>query len=318
MGRAKRAGIDLEFELDNGYYAAGFAQGMSQGISSKYYLTSVVEYAHAAMARDFNDTMSAVSQNKPWSFHHVYEPGQVGVPGMELWQNKLYGRGNKRQASFEWQVSKMPILSPQERLNDPNDPINAAVDDLSDEAWTKLNDEEYVFRLRAPIMEYGLHVNIKPRPGTKALFIPTWKRQFHFSGSKKAGTRTATPRNFMFSKHNVPDFNYHNPQEPSVKGGTVGQFTSQWVAFWSGGGADASFNLHVKKAVEGGLDDWEKAFGTKVKGTRARKGIAQMHSFRSKKAAFESGRNLAKAYVEGKARTYASATKYIDRYGVYD
>lgn len=317
MGVVKKPGIDLEFELEEGYFATGFAQGLAQTISSKYYLTSVVEYAHTMMSRDFNDTMSAISQNKPWAFQHVYEPGQVGVQSMQLWENKLYGRGEKRQASFTWKMSHMPILTPEERLDDPKDPINAAADELSDEAWMKLNEKHYVFRMRAPIMEYGLRTDIKPRPGTKMLFIPTWKKQFHYTGSRRTGTIKATPKNFMFSKHNVPDFNYHNPQEPSVKGGTVGQFTAQWVAFWSGGGATASFNSHVRGALEGGLGEWEKQFGRSMSGSRTRKGVASFKTFNNKKAAFESGRNLAKAFVEGKARSYKSASKYIDDYGVF-
>lgn len=320
MGLAKKAGIDLDFDLADGYYATGFAKGLSEGFSSKYYLTSVVEYAFAMMGSDFKAQMAAVAQTKPWAFQHVYEPGHVGEPGFELWTNKLYGRGEKRQASFQWEISKLPILKPEERLHNPdnpNDPINKAYEEMSDEAWDKLNDEDYVFRMRAPIMEYGLMTVITPRPGTKALFIPTDRPTYHWSGSKKKGTQTATAKHFRFDKANVPDWDYKNPQDPSGAGTTVGQFTKQWVAYWAGGGSDATFQNHVRRGIEGGLDDWGREFGKKVKGNRTRRQTAKMHTFKSAKAAEESGRNLAAGYIRGKARTFAQASKYIDKYGVY-
>jgi hypothetical protein len=261
--------------------------------------------------------MAGIAANKPWAFQHVYEPNHVGEPGFELWTNKLYGRGEKRQASFEWKVSKLPILKPEERLANPEDPISLVRDEISEEAWQKLNDEDYVFRMRAPIMEYGLTTVITPRPGTKALFIPTFATNWHMTGSVKQGNKRSVAHNFRFEKTNVPDWDYKNPQEPSVRGTTVGQFTAQWVAFWAGGGADAAWSGHVKRGIEGGLDDWGKAMGKKVKGTRTRRGTAKVFAFNENRAAEEAGRNLAKAYITGKARSYAQASKYIDKYGVY-
>lgn len=311
MGKAKRAGIDLDFDLSDGYFALGFAQGLSTSMSSKYYLSAVVEYAYSMMNQDFNVQMQAVAQTKPWAFHHVYEPGHVGEAGFELWQNKLYGRGERRQASFEWQTSKLPILKPEERAQDPNDPMSKVDPDIIDQ----LSDEDYVFRMRAPIMEYGLTTVITPRPGTKALFIPTFKTNIRRTGKK--GDYSFTGQNFRFEKVNVPDWDYKNPQEPSRQGSTVGQFTKQWVAFWSGGGAQASWDNHVKRGIEGGLDDWGKQMGKKVRGNKTRRFTTSVMAFNNAKAAEESGRNLAQAYIKGKARSYASASKYIDKYGVF-
>lgn len=313
MGLRKKPGIDLEFDLEEGYYANGYAQGLAEGFSSKYYLSAVVEYAWSMMQRDFNEQMLGIAQTKPWAFQHVYEPGHTGEAGFELWTNKLYGRGDNRQASFEWKISKLPIIKPEERAEDPRDPMSKIDPDILE----KLSDEDYIFRMRAPIMEYGLMTTITPRPGTKALFIPTMKPTYHWSGSKKKGTLTSRAEHFRFDKVNQPDWDYRNPQDPSGAGSTVGQFTAQWVAFWSGGGAQASWSYHVQKGIEGGISDWGKALGKKVSGNRTRRGTARVYTFAKAKQAEEAGRNLAAAYIRGKARSFASASKYIDKYGVF-
>lgn len=319
MGSTIKPGLHLEMEAEDGYAALGYMSGLSAGISSDYYLTSVVEYAHSAMARDFNENMLVISQTNPQRFQHVYEPGEIGVPGMELWEHKLYGRGKTRQAAFEWRDSKMPILTPEERLHNaanPEDPINLVHDEVDPEVWDKLNEGSYVFRLRAPIMEYGLSVHITPRPGTKFLFIPTIKTNYHRSGKKD--NPSYTPHNFRFEKYNKPNWNYVNPQEPSVEGTTVGQFSAQWVAFWSGGGADATWNSNVQKAISGGIAEAEIEMKKVVKRrTRKRRGVANIATFSDAYAAEESGRNLALAFMKGKARSYSQAAKYIERKGYF-
>ena len=310
MGRRATPGISLEYEMEDGYAALGFAQGMTQGLSSKYYLTAVVEYAHAAMSTAFNDQMALQAQASGGALNHVYEPGHEGDLGMELWTNKLMGRGNRRQATFEWKTSVLPILKPSERAMDPNDPMSQ----VPDEVLSKLSEKDYVFRMRAPIMEYGIRTTITPRPGTKKLFIPTFGLN-HPWKSKKGGKGDA--EHFRFETINVPDWDYSNPQEPSGSQGTVGQFTGRFVAFWGGGGAANMWNQVISKGITGDLDDWGQAMGKAVKGKRTTKKTISIGSFHDSYAAFEAGRNLANAYIKGKARSYAQAQRYVEKNGAF-
>ena len=312
MGKTIKPGLHLEFELENGYAALGFIEGISTAVSSDYYIESIIDYAHAAMAEDFNIHMQAVAAGAPWKFHHVYEPGYVGVPEMALWTHKLFGKGKTRQASFEWKQSRLPIIKPAERANNPMDPMSKVDPDIIE----KLSTEDYVFRMRAPIMEFGLSTTVTPRPGTKALFIPTFKANPRRSGKK--GAREWTTAHFRFEKWNQPDWNYRNPQEPSIKGTTVGQFTTQWVSFWSGGGAAAAWDMKVQQAVNGGIDEAAKEMGKVVsRRTRKRRETVGFASFSNNKAAEESGRNLALAFLKGKATSYKRAANYIAKRGYF-
>lgn len=310
MGRAARPGLSLENDMTDGYAALGFAKGMAEGLSSKYYLTAVVEYAYGLMSDEFYDQMMLSAQNDGGSLNHVYEPGNAGVRGMELWQNKLYGRGEKREASFEWKQSVMPILDPITRSEDEDDPMSK----VPDEVIAKLSDKKYVFRMRAPIMEYGIRTTITPRPGTKRLFIPTFGIH-HPWKSKKNGLGDA--EHFRFEKVNVPDWNYSNPQEPSGSQGNVGQFTARFVGFWAGGGAAKLWNDSIQRGIEGGLDDWGQEMGKVVKGNRSTTKIAKISTFNDSKVAMEAGRNLAQAYIKGKAKSLAAAQRYIEKNGSF-
>ena len=314
MGKSIQPGLHLEFEADDGYAALGYMSGMTTGISTDYYMESVLEYAHSQMANDFDVIMSALASasKSSWKFQHVYEPGYAGVRGFELWRHQIYGRGKSRQASFTWVDSKVPILKPEERADDPNDPMHYVDPDIIE----KLSDEDYIFRMRAPIMEYGLTTVITPRPGTKALFIPTKNLTMHSSG--KGENKTWAAEHFRFDKVNIPDWGYRNPQEPSLKGSTVGQFTKQWVDFWSGAGAAQSWDSKVLKAVNGGIAEMEKNMGMTVKRrTRRRSTQVGIATFSNAKAAEESGRNLALAFVKGQAKSYKQAAAYIKKKGYF-
>ena len=288
----------------------GFIKTMSTEMSSDMYLSDVISYAHAAMADNFDEQTAMIARNNPDRLHHVYEPSHTGERDFQLWEHRLYGRGKSRQASFEWKESVLPIEKPRERHNDPNDPMSKVPMDVID----KLSDQDYIFFMRAPIMEYRMRVNITPK-NAKYLFIPT------FQGQARRGNANDTWQkqvNYRFDKQNLPDWDYRNPQEPSGGDGTVGQFTAQWVGFWAGGGADATWNDNVKRVIEKdtALADAEISKAARTR-TRKRRGTAALSVFADNDAAFEAGANLARAFVHGKAKSYTQAAKYIRKRGLF-
>lgn len=310
MGKVTRPGLHLEFELEDGYAALGFINEMTTQISTDYFLNDVIEYAHANMAQDFDYQVNAVAMSNPEKFNHVYETGQIGNEEMKLWEHTLYGRGKRRQASFEWKEATLPIESPRERARNPKDPMSKVPSDVID----KLSDRNYVFRLKAPIMEYRMRVNVTPKYA-KFLFIPTFALNYR-RGNKNEGW--LKPSNFRFEKHNIPDWSYSNPQEPSGSDGTVGQFTEQWVSYWGGGGADDTWRTNVQKVIEKNMGEAEIAMPSSARRrTRKRVSTASITAFASNDAAFEAGANLARAFIRGKAKSYADAAKYIKKKGFF-
>jgi hypothetical protein len=292
--------------MADGYAALGFMKEMSVQVSTDKFINDVVTYAHAAMASDFDNQVANAARTNPDRLHHVYEPGHVGMQEFQLWEHRLYGRGKNRQASFEWKESVLPILNPEERHSDPNDPMSKVPEDVIE----NLSDRKYIFYMRAPIMEYRMRVNIAPK-NAKYLFIPTFKKNWH---KGKSASDSYTGNNFRFAKQNTPDWDYRNPQEPSGGEGTVGQVTAQWVAFWAGGGADATWSDKVKRVVETDLGSAENAM---PKRTRRRSSNITIAAFADNDAAYEAGSNLARAFIRGKAKSYAQAAKYIQKKGLF-
>jgi len=184
-----------------------------------------------------------------------------------------------------------------------------------------LSDEDYVFYMRAPMMEYGLRANIVPS-NAKFIFVPTFATQYF--RDRKTGTSRET--NFRMTKHNVPNFSYRNPQEPSGAGGgkqkdgTVGQFTAAWVGYWTQGPADEVFNMEVQPYIESSMGEAEQWIGKaakQVKSKRVRSVGATFSTFADHDKAMETGRNLAIAFTKGKANSYRKASKHVDKYGYF-
>lgn len=317
MGRKIKPGLYVEPDLRAGFAATGFIKEMTMQMESSYFINDVIEYAHSQMASGFDDYMTILSQSNENRYHHVYEPGMVGFQEAQLWEHRLYDTGKTRQVSWEWQLSRLPILKPEDRAMNPDDPMSEVDPDVIE----KLSDEDYIFYMRAPMMEYGLRANIVPT-NAKFLFIPTYAVQYF--RNRKSGTSTET--NFKMAKHNVPDFSYRNPQEPSAAGGgeaqdgTVGQFTAAWVGYWTQGPADEVFKTQVQPMLEKSMEDAEEWIGKaarQIKGGKTRKISASLITFADNEQAEETGRNLALAFVKGKARSYRQAAKHVDKYGYF-
>lgn len=291
--------LSLEMDFSDGYEAAGFVQGMTAEMKTDRYLGSVMSMAHTLMAEAFDTTMDALAASNRSSYHHVYEWRMIGNPGGRLWKHAMIGRGTTREATFEWQASKAPILTPEERMSDPlgtNDPI-AGVDP---DVISSLKPRTYFFYWKAPMMEYDLTARVRPRYA-KRLFIPTWR----------------APGNYRFGMETYQEFSAGNPQDGSGGPGTVGNFTAAWLNWWNHT-APNIWDNRVKRVVEEDLG----VIGKEV--TRSKKASRSSFTLKTfggrgdyKFAAFESGRNRAEALVRGKARSYTKASKYIESNGSF-
>ena len=298
MGKSNRAAMSLEMDFTEGYEASGFVNGMVAGFKSTRWTSSVLEMAHTVMARQFDETLDNIARGNPGSYHHVYEWRMVGVPQGRLWTHTMVGRGAVREASWSWKASTQPILTPEERMDDPlgiNDPM-AGVDA---EVIAKLKPRRYIFYWKAPMMEYDLTARVRPRYA-KRLFVPTYK----------------SPTNYVFKDETYQDFNYANPQDDSGGEGTVNKFTTYWLSFWNQVAPDI-FDKEVQKIVENDIGRMAKEM---VSGKRKNKQVG-LKTFGGRSgydfAAYESGRNRAEALVAGKAKSYSKASKYIDKNGQF-
>lgn len=203
----------------------GAIQGMTATIKTSQFTGPMLKRIHSDLAAEFDEVADTVAAATPANFHHVYEWRMIGVPQGRLWKHRLVGHGNNRVADFQWKASRAPILTPQERASNPNDPMSL----ISDEDIKRLSNRKYVFHWKAPVMEYNLRVNIIAKNSPKKLlFIPTWS-----SNSKG--------KNFRFA----PSANVTVPGG----GDTTGMFSGLWATWWQGQ-APQAFDRRVKKEIE--------------------------------------------------------------------
>jgi hypothetical protein len=235
------------------------------------------------MAREFDNIMDLLVRGAEHRYSHMYEwPAlAAGTPEAgRLWGHTLKGRGAKKEATFVFLVSKLPIKTALERSEDPNDPISGvAMEDIV--RLAEGGEKRYVFRQKARAIEFGLQVNIRPR-GKNMLFIPTRSaaRGFVFSSGV-----TTTPGNAE----------------------QRGAFTSQWVTWWSKSAPEV-WNRSVKD-LERRLDP-----ETQVK-RKTRKKTVGIYMVNNEQAAFIEGRNMARSRVRAGAKSLAASRRYARKYG---
>ena len=299
-----KPGVNLEFDMTDGYAALGFIQGIATTVNTDRYIGTVVNYTHAQLARAFDEHMDVVSRTNPSAYSHVYEWRMIGLPQGRLWKHKISGGGaiagigRVREATFEWRASTQPILTPEERYNDDNDPISK----IDPAIIAKLKKRTYFFYNKASMMEYGLRATVSPK-NAKFLFVPT-------SNPSLSG-----PKGFYLAQSTNQNFAYKNPQDSSGGSGTVGRFTAAWVEWWTTV-APRMWNSEISKTVEHDLGKSEIEMSRATHGHKRNKVIG-IGVFNDEYAAFESGKNLASAYVYGKAASYARAAAIVEREGVF-
>ena len=281
-----KVGIDAS-EADA---ALGFISGMVSTIKTDRYINSVTKYAHATMARAFDNTADIVAQGNRDGFSHVYEARLLGMPNGRLWRHRLHGGGRYKEiASFQFMPSSQPILTPSERQDNSSDPISR----VSPDVLSKLSDRRYTFVHKATIMEYGLSATVRPRSG-KMLFVPTMRNRGYFKFSK------STNQNWYRS----------NPQDASGGVGAQGRFTTFWTDWWNTE-APMLWDTRIKMTIENDLGKCQREIQKVTRGRRTRKTF-QMSAFDAK-ADYDAGGSMAKAYMGKQIMSYAQASKYIDR-----
>lgn len=214
--------VDADFSEVAG--ALGALRGMTVAVRTPAYINSVLTLAHDRMAKAFDNEMDLVSEEgRSQSLQHVYDWSQNAAP-LKLWKHSLKGYGATKEASFDFLPSVRNIPTPMERMGrDSNDAIKL----VPMQEIAKLSQRNYIFRWKAPIMEYNTPVNIVVKHA-KALFIPTG----------------------IVSK----PFKFATSQRINSPGGNVstGRFTSFWVSWWSTN-ADIVFEEKVRNIIENDL-----------------------------------------------------------------
>ncbi len=176
-------------------------------MNSPVHLTSATAAAGAVMFDRFILDTHAMASARPEAFHHVYEWDHIGDFGWQLFKPILRGTGGRRTISWEWKASKTTVPTETDALGNKKFPEGFDT--------SKLN-RVHVFVWKAPIMEYGIEVEVRPKLSNFLVF-PNPNRILNLDMNKNA------PREVVFSPH---PYTITNPGGPAR-----GEFT-KWFTAW--------------------------------------------------------------------------------------
>ncbi len=265
--------VGFNADISEASALSGFLKELSTKIGTSRHIGPVLKYTHSLMSDEFTEYMSVVSAAQPSRLHHVYEWGQVGDPTAKLWEDKLIGGGNNRTATFTWKASKQIV------------PVR---DDFREKGVKAI----HVFVWKAPVMEYGKDIVIRPKRGK---FIA------YFTGPTDPETKY---------KMQVTS----NPITVTDPGGklTKGSFTREYVSWWSGAGAQAVFENKIRRVLEEDLGKMPIELVTK-KFRRSSAKTFTMQTIVSADAAERAGKEAANRYLNSRSNNYIEAARARER-----
>lgn len=252
-------------------------QSVESYMTTNRHLNVVTKAAFEVMAQQFNFQTHLIAGMSVGEFHHVYEWEHVGVPGFQLWKNELSGRGGQRRVSWSWRASKTTVPTKTNVYGGPRFKETKGFDP------DKLQ-RIHVFVWKAPIMEYGVRVTVKPKLSNVLVFP---------NPDLKGGGRFGHgPRPITFSPHPVR----------TVPGEQVqGNFTAWFTSWWGGGSAQ---NIADSIFADRRDDAFKKIFNARMDSSPV---------FRSRKKGFRitpdaeaarQGKNIARAIAGDMEHNY--------------
>jgi hypothetical protein len=185
-------------------------------MKTQHHVNSMMRGAFSILSDAFDMETATVAVNDRARLHHVYEPQQIGNPLMQLWRNELKGQGSNRTVTWEWRASKQlvdPLISPTGK-----DRFANAGPGFDGSKLQKI----HIFVWKAPVMEYGLEVLVRPELSPRKLLVfPDPDMKGATDNASHIPGVVFTPHFYRFS--------------PGKENGVVGNFTA-WFSEWWGGG----------------------------------------------------------------------------------
>jgi len=215
-----RSSVSIKADFDAAAGISGALAGLQPNLISSRHQQQASRAAFELLSEGFNLATAAAATAAPANFEHVYEPGSIGIPQQALWQNVMIGRSNlSRAISWEWRASKQlvdPKYDSMGNLRFPDTSSNPGFD------ADKLH-KVHIFVWKAPIMEYGLEVTVRPKLSENLVFPNPGLRTGRDTDSR-------APRPVIFSPHSYS----------FVPGEKVqGSFTAWFLNWWENGDAQA-------------------------------------------------------------------------------
>lgn len=241
------------------------------------HLNRVTKAAYEILSEQFNMTTHLVAGMSVGEYHHVYEWEHVGVPGFQLWKNRLGGRGGNRTVTWDWRASKTTVPTTTTVEGEPRFTPSPT---FNPEKLKRI----HVFVWKAPIMEYGIAVSIRPKLGHVLVF----PNNDLLGGQYRA----RGPSPVTFTPHPVR----------TVPGSEVqGNFTTWFVGWWGGGTAQ---NILNHQFADDRDSAFRRIFESKMKNEIGGKMRSKSFTMTPDSVAARRGKNIARAIAGDMEHNY--------------
>lgn len=252
-------------------------QAVEKEMRTNRHLNAVTKAAFEILSEQFNATTHVIAGMSVGEYHHVYEWEHVGEPGFQLWNNRLTGRGGRRAVTWGWKASKTTVPT---MTNVEGEPRFAQTPGFNPEKLQRI----HVFVWKAPMMEYGVTVNNKPKLGHVLVFPNP-----NLVGGGRFGRG---PRPVTFTPHPVR----------SVPGAEVqGNFTQWFVGWWGGGSAQGIVNNAFARERD---NAFKRIFEARFTDMPITKNRTKRFSMQTDAAAAREGKNIARAIAGDMEHNY--------------
>ena len=250
--RATGQGMRWDINLSEVAQLIGSVYGAEKVTKTNVYIDSLMRAAHGEAAQQFNRDIAAQAIATQ-RFNHMYEWGTVGInkgrasrrmdplnPDAMLWRHRLTG-GRSKTKGIDWsfRASKVPVPQP-----------TTAKTKVAREFLDRLSGRKHIFYWKAPIIEAGMKVKLRPKYA-EAIFVPFYgkPRSPHLSEKERQ-------RGFLF--HKGPLVNV--PGHGTIQGrDLVGNFTAFWEQWWNTAGGTIIANRMTEE-----IDDQLRLLFTKA------------------------------------------------------
>ncbi len=259
-------------------------QALNVSLNTNRHLDHVTRAAFSVLEEQFNGATHIAAGSSPLQFHHVYEWDHVGIPNFQLFKLQMNGRGGRRRISWNWRASKTTVPTTTTVTGQKKFKNMKGFDE------TKLN-RIHVFVWKAPMMEYGATVEIRPEL-SRLLVFPN--PNLIGRDSSRGG-----PRSVTFTP------NPHRVEVSEQEGGsTMGNFTA-WFTGWFGGG---QANAILQQQFEERRDNvFRASFEKRVSSSPTLKTAHKNFSFTPDAGTAAEGKALARAIARDLEHDYIGA-----------
>lgn len=259
----RRSGHGMRFDINLGEVAQliGTIYGAEKTVKTNVYIDHLLRAAHSEAAEQFNKDIAAQAIATQ-RFNHMYEWGTAGInkgrtsrhmnplsPEAMLWKHKLSG-GRSKSKGIDWsfRASKVPVPQP-----------TTAKTMVARKFLDKLSGRKHIFYWKAPIIESGMKVKLRPKY-TDKIFVP-----FYGQPRSPKLDKATIKRGFLFHKGPLTNV----PGHGTIQGRDLtGNFTVFWEEWWNSAGSTI-LNEKMYRAVDEQVREALTKAGAKT-GSRSR------------------------------------------------